>query len=579
VTADPGPIRLWDFQRGIADAISDPLIERVTVIKSARVGYTTLLTATVGNYVLNEPAPILFVLPTEADCRDYVVSDMDPIFEASPDLRGLLSDGTDETGRNTILHRLFAGGSLKVVAAKSPRNLRRHNTRILIIDEEDGMDPTPEGDPVDLAIKRTLGFPNRKIIRGSTPTDADRTTIAGAYEQSDQRVYEIKCVECGEFAEPRWAHIRWDKGSPQTARWACPNCGVLVEERFKLQMVANGRWRAMRPEVEGHAGFRLSALISPHANASWAKLAEEWTVVHDSPESRQTFVNTLLGEVTREEINIEEPETVMARAEAFGLNVTHASEDGAHETLALPAEVLLITAGVDEQDDRFEVTFCGWSRDGAMWALGHSVIWGSPADHETLAELDVALSTKWTHPLGGKIGVGAAAVDSGDGEFSQTIYGFCWPRARRGVMAIKGVGGRRPIIEVSKGRIAKGGTNMDGKLWLVGADQAKARLYADISRGPGRVRFSRSLPLVWFEQLLSEPPVIRRIAGRPVRKFERIPGRRAEALDTTVYALAARMAFPSVDFDALEARLAEKSAPPAKRTLADMASRLNGASQ
>jgi phage terminase large subunit GpA-like protein len=45
VSALPGAVRLWPYQRGIADAISDPAIERVTVIKPTRVGYTTLLTA------------------------------------------------------------------------------------------------------------------------------------------------------------------------------------------------------------------------------------------------------------------------------------------------------------------------------------------------------------------------------------------------------------------------------------------------------------------------------------------------------------------------------------------------------
>ena len=48
-----GRIRLWPFQRGIADAISDPTIERVTVRKSARVGYTTLLTGAVASFVAN----------------------------------------------------------------------------------------------------------------------------------------------------------------------------------------------------------------------------------------------------------------------------------------------------------------------------------------------------------------------------------------------------------------------------------------------------------------------------------------------------------------------------------------------
>jgi phage terminase large subunit GpA-like protein len=55
-TAAPGRMRLWGYQRGICDAVDDPAIERVTVLKSARIGYTALLTAIVGNYVQNAPS-------------------------------------------------------------------------------------------------------------------------------------------------------------------------------------------------------------------------------------------------------------------------------------------------------------------------------------------------------------------------------------------------------------------------------------------------------------------------------------------------------------------------------------------
>jgi phage terminase large subunit GpA-like protein len=129
VSALPGAIRLWPYQPGIADAISDPHIERVTLVKPVRVGFTTLLTGAIGSYIVNEPSPILALLPTESDARDYMVSDIEPIFDASPALRGALGDAEDEGGRNTLLSRRFAGGSLKVVAAKSRRNLRRHTAR------------------------------------------------------------------------------------------------------------------------------------------------------------------------------------------------------------------------------------------------------------------------------------------------------------------------------------------------------------------------------------------------------------------------------------------------------------------
>jgi phage terminase large subunit GpA-like protein len=43
-----------------------------------------LLTAAVGYFATDDPSPILCVLPTESDARDYVVSDVEPIFEATP---------------------------------------------------------------------------------------------------------------------------------------------------------------------------------------------------------------------------------------------------------------------------------------------------------------------------------------------------------------------------------------------------------------------------------------------------------------------------------------------------------------
>jgi Phage terminase large subunit (GpA) len=52
----PGKVRLWPYQRAIADAISDPLIERITLVKSARLGFTTLLTGAIGHFVVDDPS-------------------------------------------------------------------------------------------------------------------------------------------------------------------------------------------------------------------------------------------------------------------------------------------------------------------------------------------------------------------------------------------------------------------------------------------------------------------------------------------------------------------------------------------
>jgi phage terminase large subunit GpA-like protein len=142
VVAEPGPLRLAPYMREIADAIGDPAVERVTVIKSARIGFSTVLTAAIAYHVVRDPCPVLVLLPTQDDCRDYIVSDVERLFDASPRLRNRLSGpkvGGDRINRNTLTHRLFKGGDLKVVAGKAPRNLRRHTARILMVDEADAI--------------------------------------------------------------------------------------------------------------------------------------------------------------------------------------------------------------------------------------------------------------------------------------------------------------------------------------------------------------------------------------------------------------------------------------------------------
>jgi len=534
VSASPGRMQLWPFQREIADAIGDSAIERVTIVKPVRVGFTTLLTGAIGSYVANDPAPILCLLPTEADCRDHMVSEVEPVFEASPVLAGMIGGAKDEAGRNTILSRRFPGGSLKLVAAKAPRNLRRHTARVLFCDEVDAMEIGAEGSPILLAEKRTLSFPDRKIVIGSTPVYEETSHVLRAYARSDARIFELPCLECGAFHELGWGDIRWPEGAPEEAHYVCPACGSVIEERYKPEMVQGARWRATRPQATGHAGFRLNALVSLLANASWGKLASEFLGAKDDPALLQTFVNTILAQGWRESGEEIDEADLADRAEPFSLE-------------KLPEDVLVVTVGVDVQRDRLEATFLGFSREGDVFVLDHRVVWGLPEDDATWAELDELLKLSLQHPLGGKLGVEAVAIDSGDGETMELVYGFAFPRFSRKVLAIKGANGNRPWIEASKSKVR------GGRLWIVGVDGIKANVVARLARGRS-IRFSDTLPPVWFEQLASERAVVRYTRGQPVRRFERIPGRRAEALDCVVYAIAARQ-IVNVNFEERAAAL------------------------
>ncbi|GGD12001.1 terminase [Aureimonas glaciei] len=518
LSSQPGRMRLWPHQRAIADSIGDPTVERVSVLKSVRVGYSQLLVAAIGHYVTNDPSPVLVVLPADADCRTFMTGSIEPTFAESPSLRAALAANGD---RNVMLEKRFPGGSLKLVSARAPRNLRGHTARILFLDEVDAFehDARGEGDPVVLAERRTLSYADRKIVMGSTPVDELTSPIVRAYDASDRRVYECPCPCCGTFTELKWSMIEWPADRPDEAAYRCPDCEELVGEDRKPWMIEHGRWRATAPHVVGHHGYRMNALISLLSNARWGRLAAEFLVAKRSPETLKAFTTTLLAEPWRDAGEELDETALAARAEPIGLD-------------RIPAEVLVLSCGCDVQDDRIELSTVGWTADGAALILAHDVVWGSPRQGDTWREVDDLLKRTFIHVNGGLLRIDSAIVDSGSGGHTDAVYAFCKPRTGRRVFAGKGVPGfSRKAVEVSKAR--------DIRLMLVGVDAVKSELMTRLQSGR-TIRFSHSLSPSWFEQLTGERRIVRYSRGQPVRAFERISGRRVEALDCVVYAFAAR---------------------------------------
>ncbi len=514
-------MRLFPTQRTIADSMGDPLVERVSVLKGVRVGYSQLLAAAIGHWAVNDPSLVLMVLPADDDCRTVMTTLVEPTFAESPSLRAALTADTND--RDTLYQRHFPGGTLTLVSARAPRNLRGRTAKVLLLDEVDGfeIDVRGEGDPVRLAENRTLSFGNRKIVMGSTPVDEETSRILAAYERSDKRVYECPCPACDEFQEVAWKDIRWPEGRPEAAHWVCPSCGGVIEESGKAAFVMAGRWRATAPEIRGHHGYRLNCLVSLSPNAAWGRLAAEFLEAkRGGPHTLKAWTTTILAEPWRAEGETLDEAALLSRREPFDL------ED-------IPAEVLSLTVGIDTGGDRVELATVGWTRDDTAIVLGHEIIWGSPLDNETWEDVDSLLKRRFPHKGGGQLHYDAVIVDSG-GEDGATdkVYQFCKARVGRRVFAGKGASGfQRPAVELS--------TKRDVRLQIVGVDGLKSQILTRLQAGSS-IRFSHTLDANWFEQLTAERRVVRMLKGHPIRGFERIPGRRAEALDCTVYAFAAK---------------------------------------
>jgi phage terminase large subunit GpA-like protein len=513
--ATPGLVQLWPHQKGIASAISDPEIEKVVVQKAARVGYSLLLGGVVGSFIANDPAPILCIVPTDGDAKNFVTDQLESVFDASPSLRGRLNDSK----RNRLLYRKFAGGWLRVVAAKSPRNLRAHTARVVVFDEIDSFDISSgkEGNPIQLGIKRSDTFRNRKIILGGTPVDKDTSHVIREYEASDRRVFEIPCPHCGERFELLWRHIKWDESDGSDAHAECPHCNGSIEESEKASIVARGEWRITRPDVKGVAGFRLNALIAAgNPAATWPKLAAEFLKAKRSPDTLKPFVNTVLGEgwERREGEGLDES-ALAKRSEPFGLQ-------------SIPDDVRLLTCGVDVQAWGFEVLVAGFGAD-RTYVLHYDTIHGDPHGDEAWRDLDSFLRSRWKHPLGAMMGLEAVAVDSGDGNLTQTVYGFTRPRFGRRIVSTKGHEGKRALIEKS---------NKPG-LYVLGVDTGKQRVH-ELIAAPDVLKFSADLPPRFYEEIAAEYVVTEHKNGFPRKVWKKHVGARNEALDCLVMALAVR---------------------------------------
>ena len=527
-SAEPGD---WntsraEYQRGIMDAISDINCTEVTIVASSQVGKTEMINNAVGYYIDKDPCPILLLQPNLDVAKSWSTDRLAPMLRDTPCLQGKVSDSKDSG--NTVLHKSFPGGHITMAGANSAASLASRPIRVVMLDEIDRypLSAGKEGDPVKLAIKRTTTFWNRKIVKCSTPTIAGMSKIDLSFGQSDMRFFMVPCPHCGKFQRLEWANVKWEKKdtveeSAKTAAYACTHCGTLWNDVERWHAISLGHWEATKP-FHGHAGFSLWEGYSP-----WVRLEEivqNFLEAKDDPEALKTFINTSLGQVWEDKGERVEDDKLLARREVY--------ENA-------PPEVVVITAGVDVQDDRLEVERIGWTVNNQSYGLGKVVLLGDPAAARIWEELDELLQTPIKHDLVGEMQISACCIDSG--YLTQQVGKFCQERWSRRVWAIKGMPGEgRPILKRAPGKIKK----LNLEFFLVGVDTVKdvvySRLKIDDPQAAGYCHFNMSYDDNHFKQLTAEEAKTSYVKGRKIRYYALRPGRkRNEALDIFGYSLAA----------------------------------------
>ena len=515
------------YQVGIMDTMNDEKVKKIVVMSSAQVGKTEILLNILGYYIDYDPTSIMYILPTLNLAESFSKDRLAPMIRDTPVLRQKVKDVKSRDSDNTILHKKFLGGQLTIVGANSPTDLSSRPIRILLCDEIDRypVSAGSEGDPISLAEKRTTTFWNRKIVVVSTPTIKKVSKIEREFNNSSAAEWCVPCPYCGRYQPFEFERIIFD-----TVSMRCKYCEKdFSERRWKK---GEGKWIESK-ENETIKGFHLNELASPWK--SWSEIIddfnkanERYKKTHDTSQL-QVFINTSLGIPWELMGNGADDSVLMSRREFYAAD--------------LPDGVIVLTAGVDVQDNRLEVEVVGWGHEHESWGIEYRKIYGNPAQVEVWQELEKFLDTEYHFVGGNSLLIAATCIDTG-GSFTTETYKFLkeMEKKRKRIYGIKGMGGDGiPLVYK-----ATKNNNEKVNIFILGVNAGKEQLMSRLNIqevGAGYCHFpnneERGYDSIYMKGLTSEQRIYKEVNGKPQIKWVKKSGIRNEPLDIRNYATAA----------------------------------------
>lgn len=524
------------YEKEIMDAISDPTVAKVVVQKAAQLGLTdAAILNPIGYHIDLDPCPILVVQPTIEMAEAFSNDRLAPMIRDTPCLREKVADPRARDSSNTLRRKSFRGGYVAMGGANSSASLSGRPVRVVLLDDVDRYPASAgtEGNPLQLAIARTSGFWNRKIVIVSSPGIKGTSHIEREMATSTNEHWYLPCPECGEYQRLMFERIDFD-----TLTHSCQQCNRRAPKYRWL--AGRGQFRAHRPiDERGNKvlirGFFVSGLYNP-----WV----EWDILRDEfvraaraneegdVEPLKAFNNTRLGllhEDTGQHVDID---LYTHRREVY--------------RSAVPDGVLVLTAGVDVGERMINYEVVGWGRGRESWGIEYGILDGDPREPDVWELLDEAVYNRTFMTFDGRrMRVRRMAVDSNYA--SDFVYAYTKPRQHRGAISIRGEGGLgKPFIK-GAGTLTKGNR---ARLITLGVDSGKEeivnRLLVSVV-GAGYCHFpmlengepARGYDVEYFKGLTAETRIVKSKFGFKTYMWAKRLSQRNEPFDCRNYALGA----------------------------------------
>lgn len=269
----PGKFRssLNPYMIPIVRAFADPRYSRIIFVMGTQMGKSVSIQNLCGWKLDTDPAPIIYIGPTQSNIDGVVEPKFMDMFRECPSLWNKLAD---EKGITTKHKKTIAGVSLRFAWAGSAAELASDSAWLTFIDELDRPreNSTGEGDLVAQGEARGGAYDDSKLGLTSTPSmgkvartlhpvtglslwavaDKERikSPIWKEWQAGTRHEWFVPCPCCGQYFSPHSDLLTWDgKGAEtpatptqarKTARLICDRSGCLIEEKYRKWMNARG---------------------------------------------------------------------------------------------------------------------------------------------------------------------------------------------------------------------------------------------------------------------------------------------------------------------------------------------------
>jgi phage terminase large subunit GpA-like protein len=560
----PGPFNpaMFPHVAEILAALSpDDPCRIVTVAGSAQIGKTVIANIFIGGSMAMDPCDFLVVHPTDDNAGRWSKLKLTPMLKGTASLKTLFPEKSRDGSNSVLLKEHRDGlGAILISGANSPSSLSQVSMRRQVQDDLSKWEMNAAGDPEAQADSRSRAHEFAKILKASTPLVLPGCRITKSLEAGSQELPYVPCPHCDHMQVLEWDNMlaALDPEKPEEAHFTCVDCGCSIEEHHRRGMLARLEFRAQNPSARReHRSFWIWSAYS--YLQSFERIAREWLKAKGDPAAEQTFLNDTAGQAYKAASEAPPWEKLRDRA-----SQSH------YVRGTIPAGALIVTIGIDCQQDRVEWQVVGWGREHRRFVIEYGVIPGHISDKICQERLSALLGQQWPNASGRKIASDLSAIDGN--AWTEDVWEFARKHPASQLIMVRGLGSdSAPLLA----RVRKERNQRTGKLlkyakrfFNFGTSVLKMALYRNLAKedplSQGYIAFPSGLDDEYFRQLTAERRTPEKRHGFIVYRWTKDESQANEGLDTHLQAEAAAIKFGVRGLpDAIWARIeAERETPP-----------------